>query len=119
MPILGDGKQQHTFIETESVRYVYQPMDSNLYTVLLTTTASNILEDLESLRLFSRVVTEYCSTVSETEVKENAFQLIFAFDEIVALGYRENVNMTQIRYILMLYMVNKGVKIYIIICIKR
>eukprot|EP00800_Vazella_pourtalesii_P021293 TRINITY_DN7853_c0_g2_i2.p1 TRINITY_DN7853_c0_g2~~TRINITY_DN7853_c0_g2_i2.p1 ORF type:complete len:453 (-),score=114.69 TRINITY_DN7853_c0_g2_i2:58-1416(-) len=72
-------------------------MDSSLYTVLLTTTASNILEDLESLRLFSRVVTEYCSTVSEAEVKDQAFQLIFAFDEIVALGYRENVNMTQIR----------------------
>ena len=45
------------------------------------------------------MVTEYCSTVSESEVKENAFQLIFAFDEIVALGYRENVNMTQIRLV--------------------
>ena len=28
---------------------------------------------------------------------ENAFSLIFAFDEIVALGYRENVNLAQIR----------------------
>lgn len=28
---------------------------------------------------------------------ENAFDLIFAFDEIVALGYRENVNLAQIR----------------------
>lgn len=28
---------------------------------------------------------------------DNAFNLIFAFDEIVALGYRENVNLAQIR----------------------
>ena len=30
-------------------------------------------------------------------MSENAFELIFAFDEIVALGYRENVNMAQVR----------------------
>ena len=28
---------------------------------------------------------------------ENAFNLIFAFDEIVALGYRESVNLAQIK----------------------
>ena len=40
---------------------------------------------------------EYCRTFEETEIRENAFNLIFAFDEIVALGYRENVNLAQIR----------------------
>ena len=30
-------------------------------------------------------------------IVDNAFSLIFAFDEIVALGYRESVNLAQIR----------------------
>ncbi|MCL4130776.1 UNVERIFIED_CONTAM: hypothetical protein GTU68_035659, partial [Idotea baltica] len=95
-PKLMTGGRQHTFVETESVRYVYQPLD-RLYMVLITTRASNILEDLETLRLFSRVVPEYCKNMEETEIQENAFHLIFAFDEIVALGYRESVNLAQIR----------------------
>ncbi|KPJ17632.1 Coatomer subunit delta [Papilio machaon] len=95
-PKLMTGGRQHTFVETESVRYVYQPLDK-LYMLLITTKASNILEDLETLRLFSRVVPEYCTQLTETEVLNQAFNLLFAFDEIVALGYRESVNLAQVR----------------------
>ncbi|CAJ0568194.1 unnamed protein product, partial [Mesorhabditis spiculigera] len=88
--------RQHTFVETDSVRYVFHPMDS-IYMVLITTKASNILEDLETLRLFSRVIPEYCRANDEKEILNHNFDLIFAFDEIVTLGYRENVNLAQIR----------------------
>lgn len=42
-------------------------------------------------------IPEYCKTVEEKEINDHAFELLFAFDEIVALGYRENVNLAQIR----------------------
>ena len=95
-PKLMSSGKQHTFVETESVRYVYQPLEK-VYMLLITTKASNILEDLETLRLFARVIPEYCNSMDELEIAENAFNLIFAFDEIVALGYRESVNLAQIR----------------------
>ncbi|XP_071095948.1 coatomer subunit delta-like [Haliotis cracherodii] len=95
-PKLMNTGKQHTFVETESVRYVYQPLEK-LYMLLITTKASNILEDLETLRLFAKVIPEYCRNMEESEIVDQSFSLIFAFDEIVALGYRENVNLAQIR----------------------
>ncbi|CAI5446327.1 unnamed protein product [Caenorhabditis angaria] len=98
--LIGNDKdaltRQHTFVETESVRYVYHPLD-NIYVVLITTRNSNILEDLETLRLFSRVIPEYCRSNDEKEILAHDFDLIFAFDEVVTLGYRESVNLAQIR----------------------
>lgn len=42
-------------------------------------------------------IPEYCRNLDEKDISENAFNLIFAFDEIVALGYRESVNLVQIK----------------------
>lgn len=52
--LVGTGKQ-HTFVETENVRYVYQPIEA-LYLLLVTNKQSNILEDLDTLRLLSKLV---------------------------------------------------------------
>lgn len=98
-PRLIGTNEQHTSIETESVRYVYQPIE-DLYVVLLTTKQSNILQDIEMLHLFSRLVTEYCNGTSEREVSRNAFQLIFAFDEAISLGYPETKDIGEINQIL-------------------
>jgi len=54
-PKLMNTGKQHTFVETDSVRYVYQALEQ-LFVVLITTKASNILEDLDTLRLFAKVV---------------------------------------------------------------
>lgn len=94
---LADSGKDHTFVETESVRYVYQPMES-LNLVVITNKASNILEDLETLRLLAKVVQDCCEIqVSEENVLKHAFDIIFAFDEVISFGYRESVTLSQIK----------------------
>lgn len=90
---------QHTSVETTDVRYVYQPLE-DLYILLITNKASNILQDIETLHLFARVVSDMCRTAEQREILKNAFDILEAFDEIISVGYRESVNMMQVRNIL-------------------
>ncbi|KAL6514409.1 hypothetical protein OROHE_019017 [Orobanche hederae] len=93
--LVGTGKQ-HTYIETESVRYVYQPMES-LYLLLVTSKQSNILEDLETLRLLSKLVPEYSYSLDEEGIGKTAFEILFAFDEVISLGHKESVTIAQVK----------------------
>jgi len=98
--LMGSDNKQHTFVETDTVRYVYQSMET-LYLLLVTNRASNIVEDLETLRLLSKVVPNITGTsgnLSEEHIVDKCFDLIFAFDEVIASGgYREPITLQQIR----------------------
>ncbi|KAF5332613.1 hypothetical protein D9611_005281 [Ephemerocybe angulata] len=98
-PKLIPANTQHTSVETADVRYVYQPLE-DLYILLITNKASNILQDIDTLHLFARTVSDMCRSADEREILKNSFELLGAFDEIVSLGYRENVNLSQVRSIL-------------------
>lgn len=95
-PKLAASGTQHTTVEQDNVRYVYQPLDE-LYMVLITNRQSNILQDIDSLHLFAQVVSSICKSLDEREILRNAFELIGAFDELVTLGYRENLTLSQIK----------------------
>lgn len=95
-PKLADSGTQHTTVEQDNVRFVYQPLDE-LYMVLITNRQSNILQDIDSLHLFAQVVTSICKKPDEREILRNAFELLSAFDELVTMGYRENLSMSQIK----------------------
>ncbi|CAA6674455.1 unnamed protein product [Spirodela intermedia] len=79
----GTGKQ-HTFVEMESVCYVYQPIEA-LYLLLVTNKQSNILEDLET------------QTLSKLVFAQVRLICFYAFDEALSLGNKENVTVTQVR----------------------
>lgn len=97
-PKLLTHSRQHTFVETDTVRYVYQPLESGLYLLLITTKSSNIVEDLGTLRLLAKVVPDVAGGLSEGGITSNAFELIFAFDEVLtAGGYREDISVSTIR----------------------
>lgn len=95
-PKLADSGTQHTTVEQDNVRYVYQPLDE-LYMVLITNRQSNILQDIDSLHLFAQVVSSICKSLDEREILRNAYELLSAFDELVTLGYRENLSLAQIK----------------------
>ncbi|ETO35623.1 hypothetical protein RFI_01442 [Reticulomyxa filosa] len=89
--------KQHTFIETDEVRYIYQPMDT-LYLLLITNMQSNIIEDLNTLRVIAKLVPEYCHGHDDEAVTKHAFDLVFATDEVITpMGYREQVTFKQIQ----------------------
>lgn len=97
-PKLVGHAKQHTFVETDTVRYVYQPLENQMYLLLVTTKASNIVEDLSTLRLLAKVVPDVSGSLHEASVNEHAFELIFAFDEVLtAGGYREEATLASIR----------------------
>lgn len=95
-PKLADSGTQHTTVEQDNVRFVYQPLDE-LYMVLITNRQSNILQDIDSLHLFAQVVSSICKKLDEREILRNAYELLSAFDELVTLGYRENLSLSQIK----------------------
>jgi hypothetical protein len=86
-----------SYIETESIRYVYQDL-GNLYFVLITTTDSNILEDLDLLALLVELTGAvlHQSAVTEQLVLANSLDLIFAYDECVFDGYRQNLTVSEV-----------------------
>jgi hypothetical protein len=73
----------------------------NIYLLLITNRASNIIEDLDTLRLLSKVVPDVAGStnnLTEEKVVDKCFELIFAFDEVITTGvYREPINLQQIR----------------------
>ncbi|KAH9612486.1 hypothetical protein KSS87_009935 [Heliosperma pusillum] len=93
--LIGTGKQ-HTYVETEDVRYVYQPIEA-LYLLVVTNKQSNILEDLDTLRMLSKLVPEYAYSLDEEGISSASFELTFAFDEVISIGHKENVTVALVK----------------------
>lgn len=96
-PRLIKPDQQHTYVETDCVRYIYHPLDS-YYIVLITNKLSNILQDMDTLQFLVKVLHDNMGNITDEQIiRENIFNVIVAFDEIITLGYRENVNLASLQ----------------------
>ena len=91
-----DSCKEITHFESDKVRYLFIPIDS-LYLILITTKNSNIIEDTEILKLIYRLIQDLCGKISSESIVENAFEIMLGIDDIVSLGYRNSVNLGQIK----------------------
>jgi hypothetical protein len=66
--------------------------------LLITNKQSNILEDLDTLRLLAKIVPEYAPSYDEETVIQMAFELVSAFDEVITpSGSKENITVMQVK----------------------
>ncbi|CAB4256234.1 similar to Saccharomyces cerevisiae YFR051C RET2 Delta subunit of the coatomer complex (COPI), which coats Golgi-derived transport vesicles [Maudiozyma barnettii] len=93
--LVSNISSDHTFVEDRHVRYVYKPFDE-FYIILITNRQSNIIQDLTTLNLFSQTITTHVNNYDEYEIYENAFGILSSFDEIICMGYKENLSATQV-----------------------
>lgn len=69
-----------------------------MYLLLITTKTSNIVEDLGTLRLLAKVIPDTAGNLSESAINSSAFELIFAFDEVITVGgYKEEITLSTIQ----------------------
>ena len=91
-----DSCKEITHFESDKVRYIFVPIDS-LYLILITTKNSNIIEDTEILKLIYRLIQDLCGKVNPESIVNNSFEIMLGIDDIVSLGYRNSVNLGQIK----------------------
>ena len=81
--------QQHSFAESDRLRFMYQMMEE-LYVVVVVCKESNMIEDMEVLKMCQKVVLELVKELNESQVIHHAIDLLLAFDDIVINGQRQS-----------------------------
>lgn len=65
--------------------------------VAVTSKHSNIVQDLATLRLLSKLVPDVCGAATPEAVQDKVFDLMFALDEIITSGgYKESITVRQV-----------------------
>lgn len=55
------------------------------------------MQDIDTLHLLSQIVSSTVPVVDEREVLNSCFEILSAFDEVISLGYKENLNLSQVQ----------------------
>lgn len=83
--------QQHTFIEKDCLRYLFQPVEDN-FVVVLTNRSSNVIADLRAVAQFAGITSSTLRSKDTDQYTEDVcFSLLLAFDEVYSeLGIAVN-----------------------------
>ncbi|GBE61745.1 coatomer delta [Babesia ovata] len=100
--LLEKQKGDHTFVETEKCRFVYQPVDE-YYVFVMTSLDSNIVRDIGVVKTLAEILQVIVQPkINEAAIQENLFELIFYMDELISNNKPEDLTLDQIKdYILM------------------
>ena len=91
-----DSFKEITQFESESVRYIFIPIEE-FFLILITSNNSNIIEDSNILKLVYRLLQDICGVITTESILDNAFEIMMGLDDIVTLGYRNEVNLMQLK----------------------
>lgn len=92
-----DIHKDSTYFENDKSRYLYIPIES-LFLILISTKDSNIIEDMEVIKLSYRLITDLCGgRFNEGFLVNHSFELALALDDVISLGYRDGVNLVQVK----------------------
>ena len=90
-----DSFKEITQFESESVRYIFIPIEES-FLILITSNNSNVIEDSNILKLVYRLLQDICGVITTESILDNAFEIMMGLDDIVTLGYRNEVNLMQL-----------------------
>ena len=95
-----DSYKEITHFESDKVRFIFIPIDS-YFLILITSKNSNIIEDTEILKLIYRLIQDLCNAqINYDSIIENAFEIMLGIDDIASLGYRNGINILQVKQFL-------------------
>ncbi|OHS92878.1 hypothetical protein TRFO_12253 [Tritrichomonas foetus] len=89
----------HSYIDTEKVRFVFQEINE-LYIILVVSKDSNLVSDLEALSLLVDVTRNMAGDFSEEKIIKKSLDLIFAYDECIFDGFKQNFTAANIIHFL-------------------
>ena len=92
-----DSYKEITHFESDKVRFIFIPIDS-YFLILITSKNSNIIEDTEILKLIYRLIQDLCQgQINYDSIIENSYEIMLGIDDIACLGYRNGINIIQIK----------------------
>ncbi len=79
--------EEASFFETAEYRFLYQPIDSRVYVVLVSVRHSNVVQDLEVIHLLAEALgQQFASATSENDYVSRYEVALFVIDEVISFG---------------------------------